>query len=69
MAAVRAPRELSVRSCDERTSSSLGKGMLSGVSSVDLGLVDGRKRTESVDMEKGRYMAMMKILPSGNLIR
>lgn len=37
---------------------------------VDSALLERKKKgTASVDVEDGKYMAMLKILPSGNLIR
>ena len=49
--------------------SSLIKGTLSCADSIDPALLARKKKTVTVDVEGGRYMAMMKILPSGNLIR
>lgn len=52
-----------------QTERSLSKGNMSTAGSIDPGLLDRKKKTVTVDVEGGRYMAMMKILPSGNLIR
>lgn len=40
-----------------------------GSESKELGSMEIRKRKESVEYQEGKYMAMMRILPNGNLIR